>query len=736
LHEKTRDIVLIIDSCNSGTATRGDSGLVARFFEPAPPGDEVENDAGDGVGGWGSASLPGLIAFTAAGDGTPALERNGRGIFTDALVTVLAAGSGSPLTYAQVARQVAPLVAASSYQIPYFQGNLQRNVFASDTAMRPLGWDVVSAGTTIELSGAPLPGIGVGAEFSVFDGAASGVLDPSEAKATVVVTEFSGVNAVARISQRVAGAPDVAVGDLAKLVRPSDDFLKIRVSLRPAEASGGVAAGRAGAIRDAIASHPETRTLVDLVDRGGEFEISTAFDGRLILRGPENRIRNTYDDDAAVADSLWQHARQRALLQLRGEGGRDFVDHETLAVRLVPAPVQSPCADGEWVQAEPNREQVVPLCHAWNVEVSLAADSPRALMVGALILSTDGSTYGLPADGRTVVLQPGETTIFNSSGETFRGTPPLDTRDNVLVFGTQQTNPVPWHLLSETAAVRGTQTGTLARALDRYLRPGTRGASPAIDSDPTTWTMSNVAVRVEANSRFLEPRAASSEIQQREYTLRQFDIRPYLPDDPDSALSRVLRQAHELANASAVDGFGYAQHDWSQPTDEANLSIGIDCSRALWYTFTRSGLPYNRDDRYLHTGLMVGDDSIMSDEFVQCPLDEGMQLGDILVYRSDSDEPGRRNTGHTVMVIDAEKRIAWGSHGWDGEGRQPDIDPDTGVEYQLIKFKPDWQRWDRSDMSLKACWRYNVFIEEAENGRGVPGAEALSDPCQSGSCPL
>lgn len=740
LHAKTRNIVLILDSCNSGTATRGDSGLVARFFEPEELADAEETQgpaAGDGDGGWGGEALPGLVAMTAASDGTPALEQRGHGIFTQALISVLADGSARAPTYAQIARQVPPLVAAKSYQIPYFQGNLQGKVFGSAGARRPLGWDIVRAGATLALSGPPLPGMGVGAELRVFDGATTGEPEPSTAKATVVVTELTGVNAEARVSESVPGAAPIAAGDLAVLIRPADEFLKIKVGLRAPSAVGGIEAERAAALRAALAEHAETRMLVDVVDTGGEFELSTASDGALELRGPENRVRNTLQDDSTVAEVLWQHARQRALLQLRGEGGDDFTDNETLRVRLVPAARQPACAEGEWVQAPVNQEQIVPLCHDWNLEVTLAENAPSKLLVGALILSTDGSTFGLPADGRTVLLSPGETTVFNARRETFRGTPPLDTRDEILVFGTQERNPVPWYLLTETAAARSATRGAagpLYRSLDRYLRPGTRGTAVVEeDVEPTTWTMTSISMRVEANQRFLAPATASSPVNTREYTLKHFDIRPYLPDDSSTALNAVLRTADGLARASMTDGYGYKQHDWSQPTDEANLAIGIDCSRAIWFAFTRSGLEYNQGNRYLTTAEMVGAQSPMEDEFVQCPENEDLHLGDVLVYRSDDPE---RGDGHVVMVIDPQKRIAWGSHGWDGEGRTPGVEPDTGVEYQLIKYKPDWERWDRRDMSMKACWRYRRFASEEASGLGVPGAAALRSACSGPMCRL
>jgi hypothetical protein len=83
--------------------------------------------------------------------------------------------------------------------------------------------------------------------------------------------------------------------------------------------------------------------------------------------------------------------------------------------------------------------------------------------------------------------------------------------------------------------------------------------------------------------------------------------------------------------------------------------------------------------------------------------------------------------GHPVMVTDPkmtgrnrEKRIAWGSHGWDGNVREGKL-ADTGVEYQVIKYKKDWQRWDAPTMERKSCWRYRRFAAEAMRPEGQPG---------------
>jgi hypothetical protein len=238
-------------------------------------------------------------------------------------------------------------------------------------------------------------------------------------------------------------------------------------------------------------------------------------------------------------------------------------------------------------------------------------------------------------------------------------------------------------------------------------------------------------MEVRANSRFFAPGSDSEEVTKREFTLRTFDIRPYLPDATNSALHKVLTEADALTKYAATDGVPYKQHDWREPTDEANLKKGIDCSRAIWYVFKKAGLPYNRSNSFLATASMLGPNSRMSDYFESCD-GKPYQIGDVLVYRDTTD-----TTGHTVMVIDPDltQRIAWSSAGYDssapkGSGRKPD----TGVEYQKIMSRHDWQRWDKIDMQLKSCWRYRQFSKEIKEPGGGPGLQALSKACDPSYC--
>jgi hypothetical protein len=725
---QTRNAAVVLDSCNSGSATRlGAGDFQARF---QPPADARPGPAGRGdeAAGWAAKELDGLVAFVAATDGTSALERNGRGVFTDALLTVLS--GPTPLTYAQAARQIPPLVSAASYQVPLFEGNLQRSVFGNTARERPASWEVreLKPPDGVEISGPPLPGISVGAELRIYAGsaAAADLRAPGKAKALIVVTEATGLNATARIA--AGETSSIAVGDLAVLARVGDESIRITVSLDP-----GIPQARAASLRSAIEGDPETGMLVTLVEDGGDFELSLSSDGALQVRGPENRVRNRVEDDEAV-ETLWKHARQRALLQLHGDVGGDFTDQETLRVEIVEAAGQIECADGEWIPSKSNEEQVIPLCHQWNVRVTLDEKAPAPLLVGGLILSNDGAILGLPYDGRQELLHPGKSVTFDRDSETFRAEPPLDVQDHVLIFGTRQTNPVAWHLFAETSESRSASMGSsLERALDRYLRPGVRAQSVGgAPHEDTTWTMTRLPLRVEANARFLDPQeAAKRGDKKREYTIPGFDLRPYLPDDTESSLYKVLMTAHSLAvySGSLDDGVPYKQHDWSLPSDPENLALGIDCSRSIWYVFTRAGFPYNDGDRYLQTAIMVGDESAMAQQFDSCSDDSNLHIGDVLVYRDDG-----RGVGHTVMVIDPEKRVAWGSHGWDGNANQG-LESDTGVEYQLIKYKKDWKRWDRSTMERKACWRYREFTGTEERGLIAIG-EACNDGRQCGRVPV
>ncbi len=747
LYNKTHNISVFLDSCNSGTATRGN--YTARFIQPLilqkTMTDSQSRSVGDGSEEITSDSMPGMVVFTAASDNTAALERAGHGIFTDALLSSFLQTSGSPITFLQASRKIPALILAQqSDQKPYFQGKLDQYIFSSEHFKKPFSWDITKvtdpeAANGIHLSGIAMPGLGVGSELRVFPGNTryEDSQDLNHSIATIVIDTMKGLNAKGHISTLTNGAQAIRAGDYAILITPANNNTTITVSLRDSDKPSGIPSNLAKKIVNALKNNPEAFKVVQIVQDKADFELIYKKDKGIAVVGPKNKIRAQFTSETQVIHNLWQHARHRALLQLQGEGGTDFVDNQTLQVQLIPAPMQNQCSKKDnWQQAPANANQGIPLCHKWQIKVSYTKSSKElpTLLIGGVIQSSDGNSFGLPYDGRNIPLNPGEEVILPG---TFIGQLPLETTDTVMIFGTQESNPVHWYLLTDVSRTetRGDHS-PLQNTIEQYLTQ-TRGVgqTSSTEADTSTWTRSIVPMKVEANSRFLKPKTmgTASDFDSREYTIQHFNILPYLPDNEQSPLYRVLQTADQLARSSINDGYPYTQHDWSQGSDDKNLKKGIDCSRSIWYAFTRSGLDYNHKNSYLTTKEMAAEGSVMNDEFIRCD-NQPVQIGDILVYRDDT-----RGDGHTVMVIDPQKRIAWGSHGWDGSGKALKIEPDTGVEYQLIKYKKDWARWDRKTMFKKACWRYKQFSSQTHSDGELSQAEtrgyqSLKNYCKNRKC--
>ncbi len=732
------NVVMIMDACTSGSATRAtEAGLIARFQPPRPQdlnsaksGTSTEGDRADS---WVPQARPGLVVMAAAVDGTSAIETNGAGVFTNALVGVLSQVSAAPITYAQVGNEVPPLLSARSGQVPAFEGGADKIVFGAASRNRPAALVVRKVGTTVKLGGTLMPGLGRGAELRVFDSNLSGAefRDPAKSKAILTIESISGPNAEARIASQPTGAPALKAGDLAVMLRPSDDTITLRVRIRPEKELNGVPAARVPTLRKAITENLDLTSRIELTDSLQDFELASDYLGRIAILGPEGRTRHAVNDAAEVATELRLHARQRAFLNLSSEPGTELKNDDTLRVQIEQSGEPSPCTPkGLGLARNDAGTWIMPLCTRWKMSVSLAPGVATPLQVGGLILSSDGSIYGFPGPNARIVVRPEDKApVLVLDGA--EASIPIGIDDHILVFGTKESNPVDWHRLTQAVAERGPgdaqhPPGPLFRAIDAYVS-GARGQKMASTRfEDTAWTRTLVSMRVEANPRF-EPQTSEVAVPgSREYTIKGFDIRPYLPDDATTPLHKLLGQTQTMA----AGNYPYDQHEWLKKfTDEQNLAKGIDCTRAIWYAFRKAGLKYNDDDRYLQTAAMVGTDTHMKEMFDQCPANEDLQIGDVLVYRDAG-----QGDGHAVIVIDPLKRIAWGSHGWDGNAKKFKVAPETGVEYQLIKMRRDWQKWDRPTMELSACWRYRPFAEARARGEGRPGTAALENSCEPQYC--
>lgn len=753
LLKKTSNVTVILDACTSAGATKGlDRNVMKAYF--MPPGgrrydDEPAAPSGDA---WTPAELGGLVLASAARDSTAALASQDGSVsrFTAALATALSDREAGVATWTQAQRRAEALVSASTggAQLPVFQGELDRPIFGLSQADRPLAWAVTEAGVGLDLAGIPLPGWGPGATLRLYPGSASraDAADPAKAIGAARLDTRSGTRAKATL----LGAParPIQAGDLAVLMRPAPETRKLSVAVDPALSAAARTAVSAGLARD-----PYGAPFVQLGADGADFMLRRSKTGTLELVDPQGVVRNLLGpadapDVPRVVSALVLHAQQRALLQLRGEGSQDFQNDQTLLVEMVPYPEQSACVYGGWVQACPNQDQIVPLCARWRIRVTNTHPT-ATLVVGGVVMSSDGAIWGLPSENERVEIPPRDSVILDPS-RPFEALPPTEAPEHVIIVGRRASEPhIDWSSLTQQLARKG-GGDPLADSLGELL--GGRGLKGTghVAAATTAWTTSHLTYRVTTNpTRYALSADRLSCAASKEYSIQHFDVTPYLPQDPDDALARVLEQADALTTWNGGDGVRYQQHDWSGRDDKENLRRGIDCSHAVWFAYTRAGLPYTPGQRYLSTASMFDaargscstltpQRSPMHEHFESC-LGQPYQTGDLLVWQGV--RPGTQScVGHTVMVVDPEAFIGWGSHGWDGstdeDGERMN---DVGVEYQRIG-KRTWERWDRDAYSLKACWRHESMLGGAAEDDPAPLSSFRSlgaseaNPCDEAVC--
>ena len=463
----------------------------------------------------------------------------------------------------------------------------------------------------------------------------------------------------------------------------------------------------------------------------------------LQILGPQGKVRNVLSASGSLSAeeriiaALRGHARHKALLALPAAPG-------PLSVQMVPTDSQGPCARGSWPEVPPNTEQIVPVCHRWQLTVALGAEAQGPVEVGGVILANDGGIYGFPRDRVTVSLDPGQRHTFPLAAPGrpagLRSVPPLGITEHILVFGAPEGSHLDYGALTEAA-------------------PRAIGTAPASGGAPLM--RAHLPFRVVANpTERSEALSTDPDVRRRELTLNGYDISPLLPANPDSYLYKVLQNAEALAEFHRTDGLAYAQclpagsssinntsrfseadwpgdtcwsDPWSFEADAGELSQGpgIDCSTSMWFVFTRAcrgridlAIPdrqrreknadyqarirdWHQNERgcllltdedwragYASTSMMT-DADIMGRHWSDC-MGQELRTGDLLVTRNQRD-----TSGHTYLVIDPDRFVVFGSHGsdlsWDRltdeeraawaeyeEANQGALD--AGVEYQFLAW--------------------------------------------------
>ncbi|MCB9744680.1 MAG: caspase family protein [Alphaproteobacteria bacterium] len=505
LHARTPAVTVLIDACNSGSAARGlqdgrAEGVHVRQFIPLdipPPEGYSPSQAGD----YSPAALPGLVFVSAARDGTSALEIDGEGVFTRALVEALQQADAA-LTWDQLTRSLPRLVAASgSPQVLTFEGALERGVLGGPFRARPPGWDVaeVSEGR-LRLSGLPLPGWTEGAVLAIYPGGvrAEDLADPARAAAArrgrVELSQADAFGGQARVLEG-SGFSDQ---DVAVLERPGAAPPRLRLRLQE-RGRHALPEAVAQGITEGLAASPELAGAV-AIDPKGPWSLRAGPEGSLQLLGPEGSLRNTLgagEDDpvAAALHLLWLFNRQAALLELTAEPGHGaWVE---VQLEAIPASKQVFCPKRPFELAAPGALQEVPVCTGAQLRVTLSEQAPGPRVVGGVRLDNDGAIEGLLAEGQRIELKPGEQALL--PGVTLFH-PPVDAVDTVLVFATE--DRVAWDQL-EGSAARGVALSEDERRLRGALHEPGYEDLPA----PSTWAVTALPIQVTAERSLWSPEA-------------------------------------------------------------------------------------------------------------------------------------------------------------------------------------------------------------------------------------
>lgn len=479
VYEQTPDINLWIDASHGPGPHRADVGTGHRERWVPSAGAASKQAAPEAPE---APEMPQLVTLHAARDGMPALERDGKGIFTTALIQALR--TRGKASWHQLQHDVSRWVAAqNSWQRTEATGDLARSFGTRGVAVSP--WTVSRVeGAEVRLKGPPMLGWSPGAVVAVTDG--------ERVKAHV---RLDGVSAGAAIGTAMQGAKQIQPGDPVRLEVPGEDISAVEVRI-----DGDVTLGPQ--IRQALAAEPVLAQTVHIVDGSADFVLRPGPNGTVDIVGGDGVRRNrlpAYDaaDAKGVAETLGLYARQASLLALSGEVPEAY-PNDMFEVRVLPADQEGSCARTPYVPTEVATPFArIPMCNTVRLQVRLLEDPVQPLHVGVLYLANNGSIVTWPRNRERPTLA--------KAGDVFEQvlgwvTPPLYTPDRLLVFGTHE--PVPWHTLEQKVIPDATRSrgsegpGFFVAAVSGTR---TRGMWAEQAEAPPAWTASMVTIEIVAD---------------------------------------------------------------------------------------------------------------------------------------------------------------------------------------------------------------------------------------------
>jgi hypothetical protein len=321
LSQHTANITFILDSCHSGTATRGDAEMLAREFpkdtRPQPKrkrgvmsrGNDKKTDSQTNdflAGSQSYVTISGCLPFQKAFEKDARKGEEKNGYLTYYLVKALWRAKPET-TYRELMEEVATAVSkAQPKQSPQLEGDLRRTLFAG-TAVREdpfIKIEKVQA-NRVTLQAGAVQGIREGTVIAIYAPDAQNLIGEEKKIANAVVINVQPFSAIAELPDAKANVKISQVSTKAKaiLIAPNLGLSALRVALDSTAGSGG--AESQNSVEAAVAQLLTDSKLVEVVNtvssRDGASAGNANWDVKL-RRGKFGAVFTDQDASALVTE--------------------------------------------------------------------------------------------------------------------------------------------------------------------------------------------------------------------------------------------------------------------------------------------------------------------------------------------------------------------------------------------------------------------------------------------------
>lgn len=493
--ERGAHVVTVIDSCHSGSSTRGAAGdedIVFRTGIPSPVIPPTVDGAGDGGDLLGDlARDQRLTVLSAAADRQKAAEATVRlstgrayhGMFSHAVNAALEEAQPGA-TWGQLVPRIRDLMGRRIHQQdPLVAGNTRLKLFdVHEAPARPHFVVETVSGTTIRVAAAKAAGLDVGAILAVYSPDSERLVGKDGLVGLYQVTGRTGRSATASLSQEGPEGPEgqgtPKAGWPVVVLMPADALQRRSVKLHDSVPA---------AARACLVAELEGTPLVSVGDRddGLLVYVPPAHPGCYAIAGgptpwpadlseePQLACAGARWDGGCeslrpVAETVEKMAAWERFRGIRNPHSGSFVAADVLAIDLTPRSGEPRPAHAE------TGDPVFALGDV--VDVSVRNTGPEPLFLSVTYLANDAGIWPMKVDNSlSQAVAPGG--VFRAGG--LRLARPCGT-DHVLVVATRRRafDPRPFAQEGARATLRSTRGGDPLAWWSKPMLGATRGGAP------------------------------------------------------------------------------------------------------------------------------------------------------------------------------------------------------------------------------------------------------------------